>query len=211
MALAERGDADRQRAIVERLGLIEPTLVGVQDPQIVEGLRHLRVLPAERFHADLQRAPMQLLGLRITPEQSIQLGQIVAALGDVGMVRPELPLADLERLPVMVLRRLVAALDVQDVAEIVDAGRPTRVVLVIVAAEPERIAEQLLRLGEAALLGSSQPRLADLVPLVRLRRRWSGGKADQRDDQADPDATRYHRHASPTRGCPHEPYARPPG
>ena len=195
MVLAVRRGADLERALVQRLGLAEAALVGVEHAEIVERLRDLGMLGAERRLADLERPPVQGLGLLVAAEHAVELGEVVAALRDVGMIRPERRLAHRQRLAIMRLGGAIAALGVQDVGQIVDAGRAPRIGLGILVAEPQRLAEQRLGLAEPPLVGGAQARLADLVPLVAARLARHGGDGEQDHEQADGHAPGCGRHA----------------
>ena len=67
MVRAERLLADRQRALVERLGLGVLALAWYSDGQVVEGRGHVGMVRAERLLADRQRALVERLGLGVLP------------------------------------------------------------------------------------------------------------------------------------------------
>ena len=62
---AERLLLDRQRALVERLGVGVLALVCVHDGQVVEGVGHIGVVCAERLLLDRQRALVEPLGVGV--------------------------------------------------------------------------------------------------------------------------------------------------
>ena len=62
---AERLLPDRQRALVERLGVGVLALVLVHDGQVVEGRGHVGVVCAERLLLDRQRALVERLGVGV--------------------------------------------------------------------------------------------------------------------------------------------------
>ena len=65
MVGTERLLADRQRSLVERLGLGVAALVSVQLSQVVQRLRDIGMVGTERLLADRQRALVERLGLGV--------------------------------------------------------------------------------------------------------------------------------------------------
>ena len=57
---------DRQRPLVQRLGVGVTALILVEDGQIVQDCRYVGMVGAERLLLDRQRPLVQRLGLRIT-------------------------------------------------------------------------------------------------------------------------------------------------
>ena len=88
MVGTERLLADRQRALVERLGLGVAALVLVQLRQIVQAVATSGMVGTERLLVDRQRALVERLGLGVAALVAVEHSQIVQRLRDIGMVGP---------------------------------------------------------------------------------------------------------------------------
>jgi hypothetical protein len=64
MAATERFFADRQRSLLERLGVGVAALVVVEQSQVVERCRDVGMVGTMRFLEDRQRSLVERLGLR---------------------------------------------------------------------------------------------------------------------------------------------------
>ena len=69
--------ADRQRSLVERVGVGVAALVLVEQSQIVQRLRDIGMARTERLLADSQRSLEERLGVGIVALFPIELSQIV--------------------------------------------------------------------------------------------------------------------------------------
>ena len=75
---------DRQRALVERLGLRVLALVAIQRGQIAQARGHTGMVGAEGLFFDRQRALVERLGLGVLALGDIELGQVVQSGGRTG-------------------------------------------------------------------------------------------------------------------------------
>ncbi len=66
MVVAQGLLADLERALVERLGVVEPALGAVEDRQVVEGLGDIGMVVAQGLLADLERTLVERLSLNVT-------------------------------------------------------------------------------------------------------------------------------------------------
>src|SRR5262249_61492617 len=73
----ERFLVDRQRALVERLGVGGSTLYAVKQRQIVQRRRDLRGIGTERFLVDRQRGPQKRVCFGGTARLRVTLRQLV--------------------------------------------------------------------------------------------------------------------------------------
>ena len=80
---------DRQRPLIERLGLGVPALGLVEQGQVVEALGHVRVLGPEGLLEDRQRPLIKRLGLGVPALGLVEQGQVVEALGQATVLRAE--------------------------------------------------------------------------------------------------------------------------
>lgn len=149
---------------------------------------------AEGVLADPERPQVQRQGLVVACERAVELGEIVQALRHVRMLRAEARLAHGKGVAIVWLGRRIPSLDVQHVGEIVDAGGLARITVATLQAQLQRLAEQLLRLGVAPLLGGAQAALADLVPLIAPGRGGPRPQAEEDQDQTGPKTAGSHRH-----------------
>ena len=88
MVFAERLLADRQRALVERLGVGVLALLLVHDGQVVEGRGHIGVVCAERLLVDRQRALVEPLGVGVFTLLRVHDGQVVKGVATSGWSVP---------------------------------------------------------------------------------------------------------------------------
>ena len=85
---AERLLADRQRALVEPLGVGVLALLLVHVGQVVEGAGHVGVVCAERLLLDRQRALVERLGVGVLALVLVHAGQVVEGLATSGWSSP---------------------------------------------------------------------------------------------------------------------------
>ena len=157
----ERLLADRQRALVERLGLGVAALAWYSVGQVVEGGGHVgmarRRAPSRGSPARAGRAARPR---RSWPWRSVQRRQVVEDRGHVGMVRAERLLADRQRALVERLGLGVAALVVVQRRQVVQrCGVVGMVRAQRLLADRQRALVERLGLGVAALVVYSTARL----------------------------------------------------
>ena len=97
MVFAERLLLDRQRALVEALGVGVLALRQVHAGQGVEVLSHVGVVFAERLLADRQRALGEPFGVGVFGLMRVHEGQVVEGSGHIGVVFAERLLVDRQR------------------------------------------------------------------------------------------------------------------
>ena len=86
MVCAERLLADRQRALVEPLGVGVLALRPVHVGQVVEGLRHIGMAGAERLLPDRQRTLVEPLGVGVLALRLVHERQVVEGGAVIGVV-----------------------------------------------------------------------------------------------------------------------------
>src|ERR1700738_2052715 len=89
MIAPERLLVNRQRTLVERLGVGVAALVVIEQRQIVQRRRDLGMIAPECLLVNGQRTLVQRLGVGVAGFAAIQLSQIVQRRCDLGMVAPE--------------------------------------------------------------------------------------------------------------------------
>ena len=80
---------DRQRPLVERLGLGIPALGMVNQPQVVEADGHGGVLRPQGLLPNRQRPLVKRLSLGVTGLGAVKLRQIVETRGEAYVIRPK--------------------------------------------------------------------------------------------------------------------------
>ena len=88
MIATYRALADRQSALVERLGISEPAAPLIEIGEIVQRARDIGMIGAEHLFADRQRALDQRLSLGIAALDLADLAEIVQQRRDRGMSGP---------------------------------------------------------------------------------------------------------------------------
>jgi len=88
---------DRQRALVERLGLRVLALGAVEQCEVVQARGDIGMVRAKGLLRDRQRALVERLGLRVLALGVVERCEVVQARGDIGMVRAEGLLIDRQR------------------------------------------------------------------------------------------------------------------
>ena len=77
MVRPQRLFIDRQRALVERLGLAGSALSAIQVREVVDARRHVRVVWPQRLFKDRQRALEQRFGIAVAALSAVQRGEVV--------------------------------------------------------------------------------------------------------------------------------------
>jgi hypothetical protein len=88
---------DRQRSLIQRLGVRVATLLLVQRREIVQRFRKIGMLGTERFLPDGQCSLEKRLGVRIATLLEVQRREIVQRISDIGMLGTERFLIDRQR------------------------------------------------------------------------------------------------------------------
>src|SRR5712691_3589859 len=78
---------DRQRPLVERLGLCVLALGAVEPCEVVQALGHIGMLRAKGFFPDRQRTFVERLGLRVLALGIVEHREVVQDCGHIGMLR----------------------------------------------------------------------------------------------------------------------------
>ena len=99
MIRAERLLVNRQRALVQRLGLRVLALGEVEPSQVVAARGYIGVIGTQSFLINRQRALVQRLGLRVLALGFVEQSQAVQAHDHIGMVRAVVFLGHFESLP----------------------------------------------------------------------------------------------------------------
>ena len=88
MVRTERLLADRQRSLVQRLGVGVATLILVERSQVVQRIRDIGMIGTEGFLLDRQRSLIQRLGLGVATLILVELSQIVQRFATSGWFGP---------------------------------------------------------------------------------------------------------------------------
>lgn len=114
MGRRERLFEDRERPLIERLGLPGSTERTVEHRQVVEGHRHVGMVEPEDLLLDRQRSPVEPLGLSVSAGGLTEGAEVVEIHCELVVLRTKPPFEDRQGAPVERLRFLVPALSVED-------------------------------------------------------------------------------------------------
>ena len=103
-----------QRPVIQRCGLVVPSLLLAQHSQVVQRQRHVRMVGSQQLLLERERPPVQRLRVGQTALLMVIGGQVVQVDRHFVMLRPVVPLEDGQHLAVQRLALGVLALSVQE-------------------------------------------------------------------------------------------------